>query len=77
MNGEIMSDDIEIVDSSEYSININDHFSNVSDIARPLIKGAKENLRKIEKALYSALTFIKTVRTAIPLETLQAVLSNE
>lgn len=72
-----MSEDIEIVDSSEYSININDHFSNVPDIARPLIKGAKENLRKIEKALYSAPAFIETVRAAIPVETLQAVLSNE
>lgn len=73
----IRPEDIEIVDKSEYSIDINDYYSKAPDIAKSFIKGAKAGLKKIEKALYSTPAFIETIRAAIPEETLQAVLSKE
>lgn len=72
----ILSDEIEKVDISDYCIDIDRHFSSVPEVAKPLIKGAKETLSRIERMLYSAPAFINTVKAIIPEETLQAILTD-
>lgn len=73
----ISEEDVEIIDSSEYSVDVAEHFSAVPKVAEPLLSGAKTALSKIEQMLYSAPAFINAVKASIPEETLQAVLSDE
>lgn len=61
----------------EYFYEISEHFSNIPDIAQPLIKTAKATLSKIEQMLYSAPAFINAVRSSIPDVTFQAVLTGK
>lgn len=70
-------DEIEISDVSEYSADLEKQFSSVPTIAQPLLRVAKEGFKKIESMLYSAPSFINTIRSLVPQETLQAVLSDE
>lgn len=80
MEGDVIhinSEDIEIVDTTDYCDDVFDCYDIVPDVAYPLLKKAKTGMKKIEKALYSTPAFINAIRAAVPEETFQAVLSNE
>lgn len=47
------------------------------EVARPLLKGAKEVFSKIEQMLYSAPAFINLVKASIPEQTFQAILTDD
>lgn len=70
-------EDIEIVDTSEYSAEILEQFSEVPEVAKPLLKGAVALFKKIEKMLYSAPAIVNLVKANIPDVTLQAILTDE
>lgn len=73
----IPPEDVEIIDASEYREELTEHFGQVPEVAKPLLKGAKTVFSKIEKALYTAPAFINAVKAAVPDVTLQAVLTDE
>lgn len=73
----IYPDDIDMVDVSDYSSDVEGDFSSVPEVAKPLLKNAKVTLNKIERMLYSAPAFINVVRASIPEETFQAVFTDE
>lgn len=73
----IFPKDVDIVDSSEYSEEPIEHFSQMPKVASPLIKEAKATFSKIEQMLYSIPAFITAVKAAVPDVTLQAILTNE
>lgn len=58
----ILPDDIEIVDVSEYSEDLTEYFSDMPEVARLLLKSAKEAFSKIEQMLYSSPAFINLER---------------
>lgn len=58
----ILPDNIEIVDASEYSEDLTEYFSDMPEVARLLLKGAKEAFSKIEQMLYSSPAFINLER---------------
>ncbi len=60
----ISPEDIEIIDASEYSEDLTEYFSDIPEVARPLVKGAKEVFSKIEQMLYSAPAFINLVKAS-------------
>ena len=68
---------VEVIDASEYKEELSEHFKQVPEVAKPLLKEAKTAFLKIEKALYTAPAFINAVKAAIPDVTLQAVLTDE
>ncbi len=70
-------EDIEIVDTSEYSAEILEQFSEVPEVAKPLLKGAVALFKKIEKMLYSAPAIVNLVKANIPDVTLQTILTDE
>lgn len=72
-----MPDDIEIVTRRGYSNNVDNHFSSVPEVAKPLLRNAKAALSKIEDMLYSAPAFINAVKASIPEEVFQAILTDE
>lgn len=63
--------------STEYSSEIMDHFSTVSDIAKPLLNGAREAFSRLEQMMYTAPAFIELVKAGVPVQALQAVLTEE
>lgn len=69
--------DVEIIDASEYKEELSQHFEKVPEVAKPLLKEAKNVFAKIEKALYAAPAFINAVKANIPNVTLQAVLTDQ
>lgn len=73
----IPPEDVEIIDASEYREELTEHFWQVPEVAKPLLKGAKTAFSKIEKALYTAPAFINAVKAAVPDVTLQAELTDE
>lgn len=73
----ISLEDIDVVDMSEYSEDLTEYFRNMPDVARPLIKGAKETFSKIEQMLYSAPAFINLVKASVPEQAFQAILTDE
>ncbi len=73
----IPPEDVEIIDASEYREELTEHFGQVPEVAKPLLKGAKTAFSKIEKALYTAPAFINAVKAAVPDVTLQAELTDE
>lgn len=73
----IPHEDVEIIDAPEYREELTEHFGQVPEVAKPLLKGAKTAFSKIEKALYTAPAFINAVKAAVPDVTLQAVLTDE
>ena len=60
----ISSENIEIIDESEYRENLTEYFKEMPDVARPLVKGAKDAFSKIEQMLYSTPAFINLVKAA-------------
>jgi hypothetical protein len=73
----IPEEDVEIIDASEYKEELSPHFNQVPEVAKPLLKEARQAFSKIEKALYTAPAFINAVKAAVPDVTLQAVLTDE
>lgn len=73
----ISLEDIEIMDASEYSEDLTKYFSDMPDVARPLVKGAKEAFSKIEQMLYSAPAFINLVKASVPKQAFQAILTDD
>lgn len=73
----ISPDDIKIIDASEYSEDLTEYFSDMPEVARPLLKGAKEVFSKIEQMLYSAPAFINLVKASVSEQTFQAILTDD
>lgn len=73
----ISHDDIEIVNTEEYAADIGKYFTDIPDIARPLVSCAKRTLKKIEKMLYTAPAFVSMLQAALPEEIFQAVLTDD
>ena len=73
----ISPDDIEIVNTPEYSEDLTEYFNDMPEVARPLLKSAKEAFSKIEQMLYSAPAFINLVKASVPEQTLQAILTDD
>lgn len=73
----MIKNNVKINVNSEYKEELAQHFDQVPEVARPLLKEAKSVFSKIEKALYTAPAFINAVKAAIPDVTLQAVLTDE
>lgn len=73
----VTADDIEIIENEDYCDDITAHFSSVPEIAKPLLRSAKNTLSKIEGMFYSAPAFINAIRASIPKEALQAILTDE
>ena len=69
-------DSVEILDT-EYSIEPSEHFSNVPDVAKPLLLGANDALERIKQMLYSTPAFINAVKASIPQEAFRAILTDE
>lgn len=73
----LSEEDVEIVDTEEYSYNIAENFDAVPQVAKPLLNGAKVAFKKIEEMLYTAPAFINAVKASVPKEMLEAVLTDE
>lgn len=73
----VSPDNIEIINSDKYGTDIDECFSMMPKIAKPLLYGAKTTIFKIEKMLLSAPSFINTVKASIPEETIKVILTNE
>lgn len=70
-------EDIKITDSSDYCADVEEYFSCLPEIAKPIIKSAKVTLSKIENMLYSMPAFINAIKASIPAETFQAIFTDE
>ena len=68
---------IDIIDAFEYREDLTEYFNDVPDVARPLVKGAKEAFSKIKQMLYSAPAFINLVKASVPEQTFQAMLTDD
>lgn len=73
----VSPNEIEIIDIDGYSDKISDHFTMVPEVAKPLLKGARNAFKRIEKMLYSAPSFIAMVKDSVPEQTFQAILTDE
>ena len=73
----IPPEDVKVIDAYEYKEELEQHFNQVPEVAKPLLKEAKTVFSKIEKALYTAPSFINAVKAAVPDVILQAVLTDE
>ena len=73
----IGQENVKIINNEEFSSDISECFSDIPDLGHPLIKGAKATLSSIEKMLYSAPAFISLIKSSVPKETFQAVLTDE
>lgn len=70
-------EDVTILDDADYCAEVSAHFTDVPKVAKPLLKKAQCTLNKIEQLLYSAPSFIDTIRALVPETSLQAVLSDK
>ena len=73
----IASEEIEVIESEEYRYEVTEHFSKIPEVAKPLLKGAKNTFKKIEEMLYATPAFINMVKASIPEQAFQAMLTNE
>lgn len=73
----ISADGVKVLDSSDYSEDLSEYLSDVPDVAQPLMKDADKLFSKIEKMLYGSPNFINLIKSSIPEQTLQAVLTDE
>lgn len=73
----ISFDDIVIVDSADYCVDVAEQFSSVPEVAKPLLKSAKATFSKIEEMLYLSPAFINAIKASVPKETFQAILTDE
>ena len=70
-------DEVEILNASELGIEIDKQFPALPKVAKPLLDGARDSLRQIERALYAAPAFINMVKASIPEEVFRAILTEE
>ena len=70
-------ENVRTINNEEFSSDISEDFSNIPDLGYPLIKSAKATLSSIEKMLYSAPNFVNLIKSSVPKETFQAVLTDE
>ena len=73
----ISPENIEVLDASEYCEDLTEYFGDMPEVARPLMKGAKEAFSKIENMLYSAPAFINLVKASVPEQAFQAILTDD
>lgn len=73
----ISPDDIEVIYAEDYSYEVGEHFSDMPEVAKPLLKGAKKAFKKIKEMLYTAPAFINLVKASVPEQVFQAVLTDE
>lgn len=73
----VAAEDIEVIDAEDYSYEVTEQFSDMPEVARPLLKGAKKAFKKIEEMLYTAPAFINMVKASIPEQAFQAILTDE
>lgn len=73
----ILPSNIEIIDAYDYKIDISEFFTDIPDIARSLIKGAKRAFFKIEQMLSVAPSFINMVKASVPEQAFQAILTDD
>lgn len=73
----ISPDDIKVIDAEDYSYEVVEHFSDMPEVAKSLLKGAKIAFKKIEEMLYTAPAFINMVKASIPEQAFQAILTDE
>ena len=73
----IGQENVKTINNEEFSSDISEYFSNIPDLGYPLIKSAKATLSSIEKMLYSAPNFVNLIKSSVPKETFQAVLTDE
>ena len=73
----VAAEDIEVIDAEDYSYEVTEQFSDMPEVAKPLLKGAKKAFKKIEEMLYTAPAFINMVKASIPEQAFQAILTDE
>lgn len=73
----IGQENVKTINNEEFSSDISEYFSNIPDLGYPLIKSAKATLSSIEKMLYSSPNFVNLIKSSVPKETFQAVLTDE
>lgn len=73
----ISSDDIEIIDSTDFYHEVPVNLFVLPEVAKPLIENAKVTFSKIREMLYSAPAVINAIKANFPEETFQAILTNE
>lgn len=47
----ISPDDVKIIDTEDYSCEVVEHFSDIPEMAKPLLKGAKKTFKVIQEYL--------------------------
>ena len=67
----------DLVEINDYNNSIVEWFSQLPEVARPLLKTANESFENIKNMLYKAPAFIKMVKANVPEEMFQAVLTDE
>lgn len=70
-------ENIEVVDVSEYTEDLTECFDNVPDVARSLVKSARDTFFRIEQMLYSIPAFVNMVKANIPEQAFQAILTED
>lgn len=65
------------INVSEYREDLTEYFNDMPDVARPLVKGAKEAFSNIEKRLYATPAFINLVKSSVPEQVFQAILTDD
>lgn len=73
----VAPEEIEVIDAEDYSCEVVEHFSDMPEVAKPLLKGAKKAFKKIEEMLYNAPAFINLIKASIPEQAFQAILTDE
>lgn len=73
----IEPEEIEVIDAEDYGYEVIEHFLDMPEVAKPLLKGAKRAFKKIEEMLYTAPAFINMVKASIPEQAFQAILTDE
>ncbi len=73
----ISPDDMEIISDEDYTYEVEGHFSDIPEVAKPLLKNAKKALKKIEEMLYTAPAFINMLKASIPEQAFQAILTDD
>lgn len=74
---DISQEYIEIITAEGYSYEVVEHFSDMPEVAKSLLKGAKTAFEKIKEMLYKAPAFINLVKASVPEQVYQAILTDE
>ena len=71
------SNDHKLVMNEDYHSNIVEHFASVPEIAMPLLDKANGALVKIKEMIYSSPSMINVIKSSMPKEAFQVVLTNK